>query len=302
MKKIICIGECSLDILFRGEQPSGAMAGGRLVRAAAMMANEGLPVAMASEASADPVGDMVVKILTDAGVDCTSVDRFTEGRTPLSVITSGQGPVATATRYEQNGDGGFDIVWPRVDEGSVVLYGGYYAVDARVRERLVPFLNHCAERKAVMVYAPGFRNVGRRRLTHLMPAILENLELAHAVVATDTDLSLIFGLDDSDRCYSDHIDFYCRSLIACDTRRHRLCYYSGKQLTTDDVSPEVAETMTWNCGLAAGVASAIFTAGLTANDLDAPAEETRLEVLRAAAAGMENSAQALGRPWRETLL
>lgn len=278
------------------------MAGGRLVRAAAMMAGEGLPVLMASEASADPVGDIVVKVLTDAGVDCTSVDRFTEGRTPLSVITSGQGPVASATRYEQYGDGGFDIVWPRVDEGSVVLYGGYYAVDARVRERLVPFLNHCAERKAVMVYAPGFRNVGRRRLTHLMPAILENLELAHAVVATDTDLSLIFGLDDSDRCYSDHIDFYCRSLIACDTRRHRLCYYSGKQLTTDDVSPEVAETMTWNCGLAAGVASAIFTAGLTADDLDAPAEDTRLAVLRAAGAGMENSAQALGRPWRETLL
>ena len=37
---------------------------------------------MASEASTDFVGDTIVKSLTDAGVDVSSVDRFTEGRSP----------------------------------------------------------------------------------------------------------------------------------------------------------------------------------------------------------------------------
>ena len=83
MKKIICIGECSLNIVFDGAAPAGAIPGGRVAAAASLMAREGLPVVMASEASTDFVGDTIVKSLTDAGVDVSSVDRFTEGRSPL---------------------------------------------------------------------------------------------------------------------------------------------------------------------------------------------------------------------------
>ena len=80
------------------------------------------------------------------------------------------------TRYEDYTDDAFDIVWPRVDDDSVVIYGGYYTLDRRMRSHTVPFLNHCAERGAVMIYLPGFLAIQESRITRVMPAILENLE------------------------------------------------------------------------------------------------------------------------------
>ncbi len=166
MKRIICIGECALNLVFREGQPAGVMPGGRIACAASLMAAEKLPVVMASEASADPVGDMAVKYLTDAGVDTSSLDRFTEGRTPLMIFTTASDGSTRVTRYENYADEAFDIVWPRVDDDSVVVFGGYYALDQRMRARMLPFLNHCAERRAVMVYVPGFMSAQVRSEEH----------------------------------------------------------------------------------------------------------------------------------------
>ena len=66
------------------------MPGGRIANAAAFLARDKFNVVMASEASADNVGDIIVDYLSSAGVDTKSVDRFTEGRTALNVfITPG---------------------------------------------------------------------------------------------------------------------------------------------------------------------------------------------------------------------
>ena len=51
MKKIICIGECGLDIIFRNGKPVDSVPGGRIVNAAALLGRLQLPVIMASEAS-----------------------------------------------------------------------------------------------------------------------------------------------------------------------------------------------------------------------------------------------------------
>lgn len=85
MRKIICIGESCLDIVFEGERPVGAVTGSRIINAAAMLARLGLAVEVVSEAGADPAGDRVVKFLAEAGADTRCIDRFTEGRTPLQL-------------------------------------------------------------------------------------------------------------------------------------------------------------------------------------------------------------------------
>ena len=133
-KKIICIGECGLDIVFGADgMPLGAMPGGRLANAAALLARGGLPVVVAGEAAADAVGDTVVAFLADAGADTHCVDRFTEGRTPVTIFMPAADGHMTATRYEAYAEECFDIVWPRIDEGDIVLFGGYYAIDRRMR-------------------------------------------------------------------------------------------------------------------------------------------------------------------------
>lgn len=301
MKKIICIGECELNIVFDGAQPVGAMPGGRICAAAALMAADGLPVEMASEASADPVGNMVVDTLTSAGVGVNSLDRFTEGRTPVTIFTEDADGTRHVTRYEDYAEEAFDIVWPKVDDSCVVVYGGYYALDRRMRPRMVPFLNHCAEMGAVMVYVPGFMSNRESRITRVMPAILENLELAHIVIARTADLSLIFGLDTDDKAYADHIDFYCRSMISVDIANAMISYFSGKEVTRLEIPAGICSTMTWNAGVVAGVASAIFSEDITPGMLDTPDESLRQRMLTAAARSAETASKALVHEWQKKI-
>ncbi len=300
MKKIICIGECALDIVFDSKQPAGSMPGGRIVNASAILAREGLPVRLVSELSNDPVGEIISSFLTDAGVDCGSVDRFTEGLTPVNIFTpDGAGGVSAVTRYEQYPDECFDVVWPRIDEGDIVVYGGFYALDPRMRPRMSQLLSHAAERKAVLVYLPGFLPSREPRITRVMPAILENLEYASAVIMRNNDIATIFGTDDGDRCYHDHINFYCRSLINIDTASHRICYYSGKEMTAVEIPESVCCSMMWNAGAVAGVVNALFTSDSCLGQLDAPDEDFRRKVTGTAATMARQASEALTAEWQK---
>lgn len=299
MKKIICIGECALDIIFRGSQPLGSMTGGRIVNAAAILARQELPVLLAGELAQDPVGDIIGNFLTDAGVDTSSVDRFTEGQTPLIIYTTDGSGIVAATRYEQYPDECFDIVWPRIDEGDIVVYGGFYALDSRMRPRMSQLLAHAAERKAVLVYLPGFMPQQEPRITRVMPVILENLEYASLVIVRNNDLETIFGVSDGDRCYHDHIDFYCRSLIDVDTAAHRICYYSGKEMTSVEITEDICSSMMWNAGVVAGAVEALFREENALAKLDSPDEEFRRAVLGQAAITAEKASHDLTEDWQK---
>ena len=296
MKKIICIGECSLNIVLDPEgRPLGSMPGGRVLNAAAILASEKYNVIIASEVSADPVGDILATHLQNKGVDISSLDRFTEGRTALNVFTAADADsVPTSlTRYEAYPDDCFDIVWPRVDEGDIILFGGFYAIDRRMRTRLTRFLAHCAERKALLIYLPGFLPQQEPRITRVMPAILENLEIANVVVARNIDLSLIFGIDNTDSVYHDHIDFYCRSLVSVDTANRRISYYSGKEMSSVEIPESTCRTMLWNSGAIAGVVGAIAERELTAEALEKPTADLREAILGAAALSANKAASTL---------
>ena len=123
MRKIILIGECELNVLFRNDRPWRALPGGILLNSAAALGKpqrlmtlttstspmtvimvvdvvgvspsghtSGAPpvrkydVPFVSEAATDHVGDIIVDFLTLHGVAIHSIDRFTEGHTS-SVLT-----------------------------------------------------------------------------------------------------------------------------------------------------------------------------------------------------------------------
>lgn len=278
MKKIICIGELALNMVLDSTgQPLASLPGSRVANAAVMLGRAGLPVLMASEAAADPVGNLVVKSLTDAGVDVSAVDRFTEGHSPLNVFVESAdraGQVAI-TRYDNYPPECFDIVWPRINEDDVVLYGGFYVLDSRMRARMQKFLEYAAERKAIMVYLPGFLPQLAPRITRVMPQILENLEIAQIVVARTADLRLIFGAADSHDGYRNHIDFYCRSLVAVDTADDEITYFSGKESTETQAADINTGSMLWNAGVAAGIAAAIYAGEYTVASFDPADAATR---------------------------
>ena len=298
MKHIICIGECTLDIVFENSQPIGAMPGGRIINAAAALARAGLPAVMASEASSDPVGDMIVDFLKTAGVDISSLDRFVQGSSPLMLFSDSSDGEYNITRYENYGDGGFDIVWPRVSDQTIVVFGGYYVLDPRMRERMVPFLQNCAERHAVMIYVPGFPPQMVSRITKVMPALLDNLELADMVITRTNDLRHIFNTGNAAECYRDHIDYYCHSMLNVDTANAKLQYFSGKQSSETAITAPACGSLLWNAGAIAGATRAIFDHNVSAKDLADAGEELRQAVLAEAARMGNASADAVDETWK----
>lgn len=300
-KKIICIGECALDIVFGADgMPLGSMPGGRLANAAALLARDGMPVAMAGEAAADTVGDTVAAFLADAGVDTRSLDRFTEGRTPVTIFMPGADGHIAATRYEDYAEECFDIVWPRIDEGDIVLFGGYYAIDRRMRRRMQPLLQHAAERKAVMVYLPGYLPQQEPRITRVMPAILENLELADMVCTRSVDLQLLFSTRDAATAYRNHIDFYCRALLNVDAAARTITYYSGREADSLELPLSPCASLIWNAGAAAGAVKALYESGATPEMLDASPAMLRREVLRQAITTADTAVAAMAADWQRT--
>lgn len=254
---------------------------------------------MASEAAADPVGDIITDFLADAGAETSAIDRFTEGRTPMLIYTLADDGPTTITRYEDYREECFDIVWPRVDEGDIILFGGFYAIDARMRARMAQLLHHCSERKAVLAYLPGFLPQQEPRITRVMPAILENLELADIVITRTGDLRQIFGSENGATCYRNHIDFYCRSLVNVDTERGSIDYHSGKETTSTDIPAAESTSMMWNAGAVAGIVAALHEQGLTPEKLDKPDEDTRRLILASAVETAHCAYRGLTHDWQK---
>jgi len=298
MKKIICIGECSLNVVLDASgKPLGSMPGGRVINAAAILAAKGYTVCVASEAGSDPVGKIVTDFLEESGVDIRSLDRYTEGTTTVNIFTP-DGTGYAVTRYENYPEECFDIIWPRIDEGDIVLFGGFYAIDGRVHPRLMRLLEHASERKAVLVYLPGFAASRQPRITRVMPAILENLELADMVVSRNEDLQMIFGSGNGCSCYSDHINFYCRSLVNVDIDGRCISYHAGAETSSRTIDTGVCTSMMWNAGALAGIVGSIFRQNLTPADLDTPSADMREKILAAAAEASEQVALTLSQQWQ----
>lgn len=253
MKKIIIIGECGLDIIYDGPQPVGSMPAGRLLNAAAMLARDGLPVFMVGDTGADPLGDIVVDTLVKAGVDTASVDRYVDGLTPVTFFF---GDKVTPYRLPSR-EGGFDVVWPRIDPGDIVVFGGYYAIDPLIHQRLMSLVSHAVERKAFVVYLPGFMSQLAPRLTRVMPAILENLEVASLVVTRSADLVALYNDADAGRCFADHLAYYSQSLINLDADNAAVSCFTGKSTSTYAlVSSD--DTLLWNSAAVAAVIAALY--------------------------------------------
>lgn len=303
MRKLIFIGECNYNIVLDAAgTPVGAMPGGVIACAAAVLGKLGYDVLMASEAATDAVGDLVVKRLMAANVDVRSVDRYTEGRTALNVyVRDSQGAASSAVRYEAYPDEAFDIVWPRIEADDIVVFGGYYAVDPRMRKRLQQLINNAAERKAMLVYLPGFIGDRQPRLTRIMPQIFENLEIADLLITRSSDLEMLFGVKSPQECYLKHIDFYCRSLVNIDQTCARISYYSGKQMSCVDVDPACCSSMMWQAGVVAGIVGALSENCSGRDALLQPDASLRESIIKGGASCGCEQAKTINNEWQINL-
>lgn len=268
MQKIIIIGECTLDVVFPDSdetrwplQLTGRPAG-RLFNAAAILGATGHQVSYVSEAADDHVGNILVDYLASAGVDTHCIDRFSDGGvTASNFLSNNFNRVATNRHYPSGGR--FDTSWPRIDADDVVVFGGFFAIDSRTRPQVMELVNYAVERKAIIVYIPGFVPSLVPRITLIMPAILENLEVANIVITRSDDLRTIFDTTDAADCYKSHIRFYCRTMLDIDPETGVLRMFHRDETAEAAVDANRARRLDYQSSVVAGLISRIVDNGLT---------------------------------------
>lgn len=262
MRKIIAIGESVLDTLFRDGQPVRSFVGGRIPCAAASLGSLGLPCYMVSECTTDSVGDIIINYLTRHNVDVHSVDRYPDGATAFSAIfeTAEGKRIVNYGSYPKTR---FDVVWPRIDEDDILLFGSLYSIDLPQRERLFELVKYAHERKAIIVYLPGFQHGISFRITKVMPHLLENLEVSDLVIAHQSDIDTIFPNESAEEAYHNHIEFYCRNYL-----------HIGNDLTVsmggNGVSAKGEQStnlLGWQAGFTAGIIRQFFDNDITHDGL-----------------------------------
>lgn len=298
MRKIITIAETVLDTIYREGQPVRSFVGGRIPCAAASLAQMGLPTFMVSECTTDCVGDLVMDYLRRHQVDVTSVDRYPDGSTSFSAIFEQTDGTSKIVNYGSYPADRFKVIWPRIDQDDIVIFGSLYAVDLPQRERLYELVSYAVERKAIIIYLPGFQHGINFRITRVMPNVLENLEAASIVITHERDLESIFPGESADDAFRNHIEFYCNSHfhITPELSLKRFASHKCQEVKTE--LSIVDNKLGWQAGLTAGIVYTLLVKGVTYDTLssldDAQWEEVMNEALKWAQAstGAENCVDA----------
>lgn len=267
MRKIIAIGESILDTVYQDHKPLCSFVGGRVSNAAAALGELQLPVSMVSECCTDKVGDWVVDFFEKHHVDTKSIDRYTDGSTPLAAIFKEADAPDKIVNYGMYPANRFNVIWPRIDEDDIVLFGSYYAIDLPQREKLFDLLSYAAERKAIVVYLPGFQHVTQFNVTKVMPSILENFEVSSIVIDHDKDINNMFPDQDSDKVYNNHIKFYGPTYIHI-TPNSNATIFKGMDKTEVPYSCDTGNHLGWQAGFIAGVIHQLIERDIKHYDVD----------------------------------
>ena len=214
MRKVIGIGETILDIVFKGNKPYAAVPGGSVFNGLVSLGRLGQEVLFISEIGNDHVGDMIQSFMEENHISTRYVDRFPDGKSPLSLAFLDEHQNANYLFYKDYPKQRLEVPLPPIEEDDIFLFGSYYSLNPVLRKRVREFLEYAQERKAILYYDPNFRKAHAHEAIHVMPAVLENLEYADIVRGSDEDFLNLFGETDLDKVYKEHIQFYCNVFLA----------------------------------------------------------------------------------------
>lgn len=213
MRRVIGIGETVLDIIFKNDQPIGAVPGGSVFNGIVALGRSGVDTTFISEAGNDRVGQWVVRFLKENGVNADNINVYPGSKSPLSLAFLDDNNDAEYIFYKDHPHDQLDFVYPDVKEDDVVMFGSYYAVNPVIRPQVVGFLDYARSRGAILYYDVNFRASHKDEVMKLTPNILENLEYAHIVRGSKEDFQIMFNKDDVDSVYRSEISFYSKKFI-----------------------------------------------------------------------------------------
>ena len=213
MRKVIGIGETVLDIIFKDNQPIGAVPGGSTYNAMISLGRAGVPAQFISETGNDRVGQMIISFLEENGVSAEYINVFPDSKSPLSLAFLNEQNDAEYLFYKDHPHDQLDFVMPDVEKDDIVMFGSYYAINPVIRPQVKGFLDYARQKGAILYYDVNFRPSHKNEVMKLTPNIIENLEMADIVRGSHEDFEVMYKKDDADKVYRAEISFYCKKFI-----------------------------------------------------------------------------------------
>lgn len=269
MRKVIGIGETVLDIIFKDNQPVGAVPGGSVFNAMISLGRCGVASTMLTDAGRDRIGDQVVSFLSDNGVCADYVQRFAHGQSPVSLAFLDGANNAQYMFYRDSKVDRQDINIPDLHADDIVLIGSYYALDPAVRQQVVALLDQARAAGAIIYYDINFRPSHRTDVMKVTPNLLDNLDYADIVRGSVDDFEVLYRKQDPETIYKAEISFYCKRFICTRGAQPAVVLADGGVVgeypvdTTDTVS-----TIGAGDNFNAGFIYSLLRQGITRDHLD----------------------------------
>ena len=212
-RKVIGIGETVLDIIFKNNQPVGAVPGGSVFNSIISLGRSGVSCSFISETGNVRVGRTILDCLKENGVDASSVYVYPDSKSPLSLAFLNEHNDAEYIFYKDHPNDRLEFTFPDIKPDDIVLFGSYYAVNPVIRPQVMGFLDYARQHGAILYYDVNFRASHKNEVMKLTPNILENLEFADIVRGSTEDFEVMFRKSDPDVIYRTQIAFYTRRFI-----------------------------------------------------------------------------------------
>ena len=213
MRKVIGIGETVLDIIFKNDEPIGAVPGGSVFNGIISLGRSGVPTSFISETGNDRVGKKIIKFVEDNGVNADSVCVYAESKSPLSLAFLNEQNDAEYIFYKDHPHDQLDFVYPDIQPDDIVMFGSYYAVNPVIRPQVAAFLEYAQNKGAILYYDVNYRASHRNEVMKLRANILENLEFADIIRGSAEDFEIMFDQQGADKVYRSQISFYSKNFI-----------------------------------------------------------------------------------------
>ena len=213
MRRVIGIGETVLDIIFKDDQPIGAVPGGSVFNSLISLGRSGVRAAFISETGHDRVGRRIISFLEKNGVDASCVNVYPDSKSPISLAFLNEHNDAEYIFYKDHPNDRLDFTYPEVNRDDIVMFGSYYAVNPVIRPQVVGFLEYARSKGAILYYDVNFRASHKNEVLRLTANILENLEFADIVRGSSEDFDVMFHKTDPDVIYRSQIAFYTHNFL-----------------------------------------------------------------------------------------
>ena len=213
MRKVIGIGETILDIIFRDDQPIGAVPGGSMFNGLISLGRSGVDASFISETGNDRVGRRIISFLEDNHVDASNISVYPEAKSPVSLAFLNENNDAEYIFYKDHPHDRLEFITPDIQPNDVVMFGSFYAINPVIRPQMLAFLQYAHEQGAILYYDVNYRASHLKDLVKVTANILENFELADIIKGSSEDFENMYNKTGADSVYRSQIDFYCKNFI-----------------------------------------------------------------------------------------